>query len=261
MSELLNHAIATVNRPEMAAVETPNAMQLIQQAMADGKGDMVRELVSLQQSIERFSWEREERQAKVDFDDALNRCQSRMKRIGADMTNPQTHSKYASYAALDRAIRPVYTGEGFSISFGEDEGSTADYIVMLAFLSRAGHTRTYRKGMPIDTKGPKGNDVMTKTHAAGSGGSYAKRYLLKDIFNLAIGEDDDDGDLGVVEKKDMPMERFAFNMERIEGAKTLKELQMAYVNAYKEADTYRDEAARDNFIAAKDARKADIECE
>lgn len=34
---------------------------------------------------------------------------------------------------------------------------------------------------------------MTKTHAVGSGKTYAKRYLLKDIFNVAVGEDDDDG--------------------------------------------------------------------
>jgi len=34
---------------------------------------------------------------------------------------------------------------------------------------------------------------MTKTHAAGSAMSYGMRYLLKGIFNVAVGEDDDDG--------------------------------------------------------------------
>jgi ribosomal protein L37AE/L43A len=47
--------------------------------------------------------------------------------------------------------------------------------------------------MPADGKGAKGNDVMTKTHAAGAAGSYGARYLLKGIFNVAIGENDDDG--------------------------------------------------------------------
>lgn len=160
---------------------------LLQSAVDGGAGiDVIERLAKLH-------YEMQDRDSRIGFDESLNRCQSRMKRIGADMTNPQTHSKYASYAALDRAVRPVYTEEGFSISFGEDEGSQADYIVMLAYLSRGGHTRTYRKGMSVDTKGPKGNDVMTKTHASGSAGSYAKRYLLKDIFNLAVGEDDDDG--------------------------------------------------------------------
>jgi|HubBroStandDraft_1064217.scaffolds.fasta_scaffold52304_4 hypothetical protein len=165
-------------------------MDLMQLAIDKaGSIDVIERLAKLQ-------YDMQDREARIGFDEALSRCQGQMKRISADMTNPQTHSKYASYATLDRAIRPIYIEEGFSISFGEDEGSTADYIVMLAYLSRGGYTRVYRKGMPIDAKGPKGNDVMTKTHAAGSADSYAKRYLLKDIFNLAIGEDDDDGNGG-----------------------------------------------------------------
>jgi hypothetical protein len=48
--------------------------------------------------------------------------------------------------------------------------------------------------MPADGKGARGNDVMTKTHAAGSAMSYGMRYLLKLIFNVAVGVDlDDDG--------------------------------------------------------------------
>jgi hypothetical protein len=47
--------------------------------------------------------------------------------------------------------------------------------------------------MPTDGKGAKGGDVMTKTHAAGAGMQYGMRYLLKGIFNVAIGEEDKDG--------------------------------------------------------------------
>ena len=48
--------------------------------------------------------------------------------------------------------------------------------------------------MPADGKGAKGGDVMTKTHATGSATSYGMRYLLKMIFNVAVGtEKDDDG--------------------------------------------------------------------
>ena len=65
---------------------------------------------------------------------------------------------------------------------------------VLCYVSHsAGHTRTYQCDMPADGKGAKGNDVMTKTHAAGSAASYGMRYLLKMIFNIAIGEDDTDG--------------------------------------------------------------------
>jgi hypothetical protein len=42
---------------------------------------------------------------------------------------------------------------------------------------------------------------MTKTHAAGSAMSYGQRYLLKLIFNIAIGvdPDDDDGNAAAIE--------------------------------------------------------------
>jgi hypothetical protein len=58
-------------------------------------------------------------------------------------------------------------------------------------------TRRYQYDVAVDTKGPKGNDVMTKTHAGGSAFSYGKRYLLLAIFNVTIGDPgrpaDDDG--------------------------------------------------------------------
>jgi len=47
--------------------------------------------------------------------------------------------------------------------------------------------------MPADGKGAKGGDVMTKTHAAGAAGSYGARYLIKGIFNVAVGDDGLDG--------------------------------------------------------------------
>jgi hypothetical protein len=134
------------------------------------------------------------KQAETDFNSAMAAAQSEIGRVAADATNPQTRSKYATYAALDRVLRPVYTKHGFALSFDEGEAPKEDWIRVLCHVShRGGHTRTYKKDMPADGKGAKGGDVMTKTHAAGSAMSYGMRYLLKGIFNVAIGEDDDDG--------------------------------------------------------------------
>src|ERR1700757_3637439 len=44
------------------------------------------------------------RQAEIEFNEALNRVQSKIKRVVPDLDNTQTHSKYASYAAIDRVI-------------------------------------------------------------------------------------------------------------------------------------------------------------
>lgn len=134
------------------------------------------------------------RNAETAFNAAMTAAQSEMRPVAADASNPQTRSKYASYAALDKAMRPIYTRNGFSLSFDTGEGAPQDWMRVVCYVSHAsGHSRQYHADMPADGKGAKGGDVMTKTHAAGSAMSYGMRYLLKMIFNVAVGEDDDDG--------------------------------------------------------------------
>ena len=125
------------------------------------------------------------------FNEAMAAAQGEMRSVATDSTNPQTRSRYASYAALDHAMRPIYTQHGFALSFGTAEGAPAEYVRVTCHVSNSGYTRKYQVDMPADGKGAKGGDVMTKTHAVGSAMSYGQRYLLKMIFNLAIGDDDD----------------------------------------------------------------------
>ena len=128
------------------------------------------------------------------FNAAMNAAQAEMRPIAADADNPQTRSKYASYAQLDRKLRPIYTQHGFSVSYDEADSPLPEHMRVLAYVSHSGgYTRTYRTDMPVDGKGAKGGDVMTKTHARGAGKAYGMRYLLKAIFNVAVGEDDNDG--------------------------------------------------------------------
>lgn len=134
------------------------------------------------------------KEAETQFNIAMSRVQSAMGRVSADKRNDQTRSMYATYAALDRALRPIYTKEGLSLSFSTEDAAEGS-VGMVCYVSHsAGHTRTYRATVPSDGKGAKGGDVMTKTHAFGSGTAYGMRYLLKMIFNVAIGDDPDDDD-------------------------------------------------------------------
>lgn len=134
------------------------------------------------------------RVAEQVFNAAMSTAQQEMRPVSADALNPQTRSKYASYAKLDNGLRPIYTSHGFALSFDTTDSPLPEHIRVLCYTTHAGgHTRTYRCDMPADGKGAKGGDVMTKTHAAGSAMSYGMRYLLKMIFNVAVGEDDDDG--------------------------------------------------------------------
>jgi len=149
--------------------------------------DKLKQLLDMQERISA-------RNAEIAFNTAMKNAQAEMRPISADATNPQTKSKYATYAKLDRALRPIYTAHGFSLSFDEADCPKPEHIRVVCYVAHdAGHTRTYRKDMPADGKGAKGGDVMTKTHATGAAASYGSRYLLKGIFNVAVGDDDKDG--------------------------------------------------------------------
>ena len=132
--------------------------------------------------------------SKQAFNAAMADAQTEIRPISTDATNPQTRSRYATYAALDRVLRPIYTQHGFGLSFSTADTEKPDTLRVLCVVShREGHERTYQIDMPADGKGAKGGDVMTKTHATGAAATYGMRYLLKMIFNVAIGEDDNDG--------------------------------------------------------------------
>lgn len=135
-----------------------------------------------------------DRDAEQQFNIAMTDAQAEMSPISADAVNPQTKSKYASYAAMDNKLRPIYTKHGFALSFDTGDGAPENHVRVVCYVAhRSGHTRTHRNDMPADGKGAKGGDVMTKTHATGAAFTYGQRYLLKLIFNVAIGEADTDG--------------------------------------------------------------------
>jgi hypothetical protein len=164
-------------------------MDVIARAASDPTVDIdkMERLIALQQQVSA-------REAELAFNQAMNAAQAEMRPISANASNPQTRSRYATFDKLDRALRPIYTHHGFSLSFDEGDSPKPEHVRVLCYVAHnAGHTRTYHRDMPADGKGAKGGDVMTKTHAAGAAGSYGARYLLKGIWNVAVGEDDNDG--------------------------------------------------------------------
>lgn len=184
--------LAVANGGEMQQPDP--ILVMIQSAARDPDAD-VDKMERLFQLYER----QEAKRAEAEFNAAMNAVQRETGRISADATNPQTRSKYASYAALDRALRPIYTQHGLSLSFDEGEPCEGAVEVLCYVSHESGHTRTYKKRVPLSDKGIKGNQMMTPTHANASGDSYGMRYLVKKIFNIAIGEDDDDGNTASVE--------------------------------------------------------------
>jgi hypothetical protein len=131
------------------------------------------------------------RDAEQAFNEAMTGAQTELRPVAADANNPQTKSKYATYAALDAKARPIYTRHGFCLTFNTAEGAPDGCVRVVCDVARGAHSRTYHLDMPADGKGAKGGDVMTKTHATGAAMTYGRRYLLGMIFNLVIGEDTD----------------------------------------------------------------------
>lgn len=209
------------------------------------------------ETIERLVALREKmlaRQAEIKFSEALNRVQDKIKRIAPDLENPQRHSKYASYAAIDRVIRPIYGPEGFSLSFTHAECPKPDHIRVICWLRLGAHKEQYQVDWPVDTKGPKGEPVMTATQATGASDSYAKRYLVKDIFNIAIGEDDTDGNTA----RRMETTELETALKEISEATTTESLKFLYTAAFGKAQEVSDTQAMAKIIAAKDKRKKEI---
>lgn len=223
-------------------------MSLIQSAIMQGASiDTIERLTKLQREMIDY-------QAKVEFNEALHRCQQKMRPIGADATNPQTKSKYASYKKLDSALRPIYTDEGFSLSFNTVDSPINEHVRVVCDVSCGGHTKTYQIDMPADGKGAKGGDVMTKTHAMGAGVAYGMRYLLKMIFNVAVGEEDNDGNGAVL----MPEPEFLEHLEFIKSAATEHELIEVFGQAWKHGNKLADVVALAEFKKARDERKQAI---
>jgi hypothetical protein len=134
------------------------------------------------------------RDAEARFNVSMTACQEAMQPISTDALNPQTRSKYATYGKLDKALRPIYTKHGFSLTFSDGETTKPAHVRVVCLVRHiGGYKESHWKDMPADGKGAKGGDVMTMTHAAGAAQQYGMRYLLKGIFNVAIGENDNDG--------------------------------------------------------------------
>lgn len=176
----------------------PTPMTLIQMAIQQNADpDRLDKLISLQER-----WDRNI--AEKHWVTAMTAAQGEMGRISTDARNSQTNSNYATYAQLDRHLRPIYSKHGFSLSFStaHDIPVPAEHVMVVCDVGHnKGFTKRYSVPMPIVTTGAKGNAVMTKTHATGSALSYGMRYLLKLIFNIAVGEDDDDGNGGQYDQR------------------------------------------------------------
>jgi hypothetical protein len=124
--------------------------------------------------------------------DAMRECQKEMGPISKDAANGATRSKYATLAALDEVLRPIYCKHGFDVTFDtEPLADGSDSVkVTLDVTHTGGWQKTFEIEMPCDGKGAGGRQMMTRTHAMGSATTYGRRYLLTMAFNISTVDDD-----------------------------------------------------------------------
>jgi hypothetical protein len=119
------------------------------------------------------------------FAAALGRVQGLVPPIGKHGRTDK--AAYAKLEDIDKAIRPLYAAEGFSLTFNTEfqEGR----VLMTARLRhRDGHFEEKALVLPIDTGAGR-----NATQAVGSTVSYGRRHLTKMLFNVVETDEDDDG--------------------------------------------------------------------
>lgn len=135
-----------------------------------------------------------QREAFVEFNRALASAQAEMQPIVRDAPNSQTNSRYARLETIVEQITPIRSRHGFSVSFSTADCPKPDHIRIVGeLLHVGGHSKSYADDYPLDLTGIKGSQNKTRIHAHASTITYGRRYLTCMMFDLAIKDDDDDG--------------------------------------------------------------------
>ncbi len=166
----------------------PSTLVLIQMALDKGVDpDRLGKLFDLHERDQK-------NKAARAYAEAMNLAQAAMPTIACDAHNTHTKSNYVRVETILKAIKPVYTEHGFSLSFGQGDTKPEWCRTTCDVRHVAGHVEHFNLDLPLDGVGAKGGSVMTAVHGALSSDTYAMGRLLKKIFNLTIlDETDDDG--------------------------------------------------------------------
>lgn len=182
------NALAERQPPAAPAVvsETEAVLSMIERAARDPQVDI--------DKFERLMAMRERMESKAKeeaFNEAMSAAQAEMPQVVRDATNDHTKSSYATMEAISKAIAPIYTRHGFSLSFGTDASPLPNHHRIVCTAARGGYSRQFFADLPPDLAGSQGRANKTPIQAFGSTMSYGRRYLTMLIFNIAVKDDDD----------------------------------------------------------------------
>lgn len=180
----------TISQAAPLPAERPrDLLEVIAQAALDPRIDAekMRALFELQRDIQREN-------AKIEFKAALNRVQAKIPPIEKDgriIVRGEERSRYSKYETIDEALRPIYSPEGFALSFDTESQDGKLYKVTCVLSHSLGHSEPKSLMVPLDS-----NQFRSDVQSVGSSLSYAKRQLVKMHFNIIEKGEDDDGNGG-----------------------------------------------------------------
>lgn len=147
--------------------------------------------------------------------------------------NKQTQSNYAELSNIIETAQPIYTNEGFSVTFDEGDCPKDGHARILAnVLHYQGHKEQYHLDIPLDGVGIKGNANMTPIHGKASCVSYGKKYLLCMIWNIPTS----DIDGNIIQKETISQQQLSTLLDLINA----KELSEKQINEYLKIEKLED---------------------
>lgn len=184
--ETPTNRIATVQESQVALSTEQTMINLIANLAGDPNTDVEKMERLLDVQLKML-----DRQAKIDYDNALADLQALMPRITAkgEIKNKdgKVTSKYMRYQDIDLIIRPLLKQFGFSLMHDRIE-QVGKMIVKTTLKHRNGHQESVSIPLPYDTP----NALKNAVQAASSTASYGMRINVCSLLNIvAEGEDDD----------------------------------------------------------------------
>lgn len=199
---LTQKMMAAERRGRMVATQSvaDNFLNSITRAAADPNVDMIK-----MNGLYEMAKEERGEQARIIYNRDMAICQGEMTVIEKKHKNKQTNSFYAKMEDMIASVKPVLTKHGFSLSFSEVPSPIVGEVTVRLVISHdAGQDREFLASRPIVTKGLRGNEMMTETHARQSAVTYAEKAALASALSLEIAfAGDDDGNGG--DKKEATM--------------------------------------------------------
>lgn len=174
--------------------ESEKVVSAILQMSMDPKAD-----IQKMQAIMDMKNDMDDRSAEKQFSIAMALAQGEMEPVARTAWNDQTKSYYSRFDQIIRDIKPIYTKHGFALIFStgrveDDKKREAGwYRVNCTVTHAAGHSKEFFMDLPPDEAGIAGTVNKTPMHAFGSTNSYGKKYLTTGIFNIAMLNEDNDG--------------------------------------------------------------------